>query len=228
MAQQTRDLEGTGTRTDGNKVVLRWNKGADQLTIPLSPTNNVATFHLAPGFNQHQTFCMEAEVTKEDDKLPTIVKWQTEDLHPLDTPIPAHTGSHKWETNSVDFELGSRSIKSMKKDKDDATMKLEAEFLQCHFDHAHMHPDRLRLMSKQGILPRKFINARFPFCAACAHGKATRRPWRSKIVNNKDEAYIPTKPGELISVDQLMSPTHGIIAKMTGILTSKRYTCATI
>ena len=59
-------------------------------------------------------------------------------------------------------------------------------------------------------------------------GKATKRPWRQKTPTNKDEAHKPTKPGEVVSVDQIKSPTPGLIAQMTGILTTKRYEYVTV
>ena len=92
----------------------------------------------------------------------------------------------------------------------------------------HIHPDRLKLMAKQGIIPPKYQHINMPFCAACVHDKATRCPWRSRLTNNKDEASTPREPGEVISVDQMTSPTPGLIAQTTGMLTNKRYTCTTI
>ena len=38
----------------------------------------------------------------------------------------------------------------------------------------------------------------------------------------------PTAVGEVVSVDQLESPTPGLIAQMTGKLTTKRYKYATV
>jgi hypothetical protein len=38
----------------------------------------------------------------------------------------------------------------------------------------------------------------------------------------------PTKPGQIVAVDQLVSPTPGLIAQMSGFLTTKRYKYATI
>ena len=67
-----------------------------------------------------------------------------------------------------------------------------------------------------------------PFCAACAYGKATRRSWRSRSSNNRDEAGVKSTPGETVSVDQMISPTPGLVAQMIGMLTNTRYTCATI
>ena len=31
------------------------------------------------------------------------------------------------------------------------------------------------------------------------------------------------QPGDVVSVDQMVSPTAGLVAQMTGILTNKRY-----
>ena len=60
------------------------------------------------------------------------------------------------------------------------------------------------------------------------YGKATRKARRRCTKDNTDEAGEPKQPGELVSVDQLISPTPGFIAQMCGILTMKRYTCATV
>lgn len=61
------------------------------------------------------------------------------------------------------------------------------------------------------------------------HAKATRRQWRHKRQRHWTEKKQVTKPGEvLVSVDQLISPTPGLVVQMTGILTKQRYTCATV
>ncbi len=59
-------------------------------------------------------------------------------------------------------------------------------------------------------------------------GKATKRQWRQKSPTNKDEPRVPTRPGEVVSVDQMKSPTPGFIAQMTGILNTKRYEYVTV
>ena len=45
---------------------------------------------------------------------------------------------------------------------------------------------------------------------------------------NYTKPLAPTRPGEVVSVDQLQSSVPGLIAQMTGKLTKGRYTCATI
>jgi hypothetical protein len=59
------------------------------------------------------------------------------------------------------------------------------------------------------------------------YAKATRKAWRSKTPA-QEQPIIITSPGDLVSVDQLVTPTVGFIAQMTGKLTKKRYKYATI
>ena len=54
-----------------------------------------------------------------------------------------------------------------------------------------------------------------------------RKKWRSKTIKNF-EPQRDIKPGEVVSVDQLVSPTPGLVAQLTGILTTKRYKYATV
>ena len=64
-------------------------------------------------------------------------------------------------------------------------------------------------------------------CATCTYVKATRKPWQSKTRNDYEE-IVYSQPGEMVSVDQLVSPTPGLIAQMTGKLTTSRYQYATV
>ena len=57
--------------------------------------------------------------------------------------------------------------------------------------------------------------------------KVTLRPWHKKSSNQHD-AYKPAQPVEYVSVDQLNSPTPGLIARLTGKLTTKHYNTATV
>lgn len=58
--------------------------------------------------------------------------------------------------------------------------------------------------------------------------KASRRKWRDKKRKDYDEETVVNAPGNCISVDQLVPPTPGLVAQMTGILTTKRYKYATV
>jgi hypothetical protein len=98
-------------------------------------------------------------------------------------------------------------------------------------------------MAKHGLLPSKLIDVPSPMCASCVYGKATRRPWRTKgksrqacascVYGKATRRPWRTKgksrqASRMVSVDQLESPTPGFIGQIKGILTTKRYTTATI
>jgi hypothetical protein len=93
----------------------------------------------------------------------------------------------------------------------------------------HISPRKIRLLAKQGILPKRLLNCRIPICTSCLFGKATRRPWRSKVPGNpQGAAKTLTRPGECVSVDQMESPTPGLVAQMRGKPTKARYKVATV
>ena len=58
--------------------------------------------------------------------------------------------------------------------------------------------------------------------------KIARKPWRNKPRTQSPRKTSELQPGQVISVDQMVSPTVGFIAQMTGILTKQRYKYATI
>ena len=55
----------------------------------------------------------------------------------------------------------------------------------------------------------------------------TKRPWRVKGEDKKATKTV-TRPGQIVSVDQLESNTPGLIAQFKGNLTQQRYKCATV
>jgi hypothetical protein len=102
-----------------------------------------------------------------------------------------------------------------------------ADLLQHHHKFGHVSFRRLKEMAKQGTIPKRLANCPVPACSACSHAKAIRRQWRHRTPNNKIESQKPTKPGERVCLDQMVSPTPGLIAQLTGKLTTKRYLHAT-
>lgn len=83
-------------------------------------------------------------------------------------------------------------------------------------------------MARRGIIPHRLAKCPVPACTACMYGKAIKRKWRDKNADNQAEAYVPTRPGEVVSVDQMISATPGLIAQMTGWPCKARYKCATV
>jgi len=56
----------------------------------------------------------------------------------------------------------------------------------------------------------------------------TKIPWRGKETKASHEVFIATKPGECVSIDQMVSIEDGLFAQLKGRLTKRRYKCATI
>ncbi len=222
FAQQTKDLTGTGTKTNGTHIILHWNKHQATLTVPLSPIDNVATFHMAPGFRQYALYCQTA--TMEQHELVN----REEQLHALDLPPVPSVTLREWQQRIPNLHTQNPTMIKQHHDPPDSRLALEDQYYQMHCSLGHIHHDRMQLMVRNGTLPRRFLRCRLPMCASCLYGKATRKPWRSRSTNNNDESDRPTAPGQCISVDQLISPTPGFIAQMSGKLTTQRYTCATV
>ena len=131
---------------------------------------------------------------------------QDQEEAPLTIPDLTHTENRQEETAHTDAGL----------------------LLQYHYKYGHISFARLRRMAQQRIIPYRLRNLDSPACAACLYGKAKRRPWRGPSRKNFQKTNKVHHPGQVVSVDQLVSPTPGFIAQMTGILTTKRYRYATV
>ena len=69
--------------------------------------------------------------------------------------------------------------------------------------------------------------AQEPVCPACQYSTMHHKLWRTKggITN---QAKVPMRLGQIVSVDQLESTTLGFIAQLKGKLTKQGYHYATI
>ena len=83
-------------------------------------------------------------------------------------------------------------------------------------------------MKEQRVIPRRFKDIPNLAFLACHYAKATKRTWRHKSQKYYKPPPPPTLTGELVSVDQMVSPTPGLIAQITGKLTTKRYKYSTV
>jgi hypothetical protein len=92
----------------------------------------------------------------------------------------------------------------------------------------HLRYARLKLMARAGLIPKDLANVDPPTCPGCAYGKAHRRPWCHKGIRNHKKLRTATAPGQVVSVDQLVSPTPGFVPTHQGRPTTKRYIGATV
>ena len=176
-------------------------------------------------------------------------------LPPLADPYPVETVNSEGEdsdikpTTAINFENGRPTVNVIPNEiqfspdtnagaadtpqakhkrhqsKEENTM---SEMLRDHQRLGHISFDRIREMARQGLLPKRYVKCPTPACSACLYGKATRKKWRTKTPTRGNLDKRATHPGAVVSVDQLESPTPGLIAQMSGFMTKQRYKCATV
>ena len=83
-------------------------------------------------------------------------------------------------------------------------------------------------MARSGLIPKDLATIDPPTCPGCAYGKARRKQWRHKGDRNRKQIRQANRPGQVISVDQLVSPTAGFVPINRGNPTKQRYIGATI
>ena len=162
---------------------------------------------------------------KERERTQSAISEHTPDETPRELHLsPEQTGMTTHKLPAV-IEDDDTSILVDEEDRQASTP--EAELLIAHYRFQHISFSKLQEMARQGILPRKLAHCKIPSCSACLYRKATKRAWRSKLGKHMTERKT-LKPGEVISVDQMVSPVPGLIAQMVGFLTRQRYKYATV
>ena len=100
------------------------------------------------------------------------------------------------------------------------TLSAQDELMRWHLCLNHMPFKQICKMAKLGLLPKKILMAQEPVCPACQYGKMHCKLCRIKggITN---QAKVPMRLGQIVSVDQLESTTPGFIAQLKGKLTKQ-------
>ena len=240
MKKSQRPSPGTAPeQTFHDKVVLTWNKNQSIKTIPLDELN-VATFTLAPGYSRFDLYCQTAQIDiQEDDSKPlTIDEVAIIEDEPEDTVIDESDDDEQedfiaMEPKQTSFSLdgptqSTRAPVVVENEEEVQLSNVSAEFLRYHHKFNHCSPRKMQMLARTGVIPRRLAKCPVPVCSACLFGKATRRPWRTKTSNAPLDGQTPTKPGEVVSVDQMKSSVPGLVAQMAGTPTRARYTVATV
>ena len=112
-------------------------------------------------------------------------------------------------------------------DPEPTSLNPHDEQLRWHYRLGHLPFYRVKQLARTGQLPKRLLTCKKPFCAACQYGKMTKRPWRVKG-DSKQTTREATRPGQVVSVDQLESNSPGLIAQLKGKLTQHRYKYSTV
>jgi hypothetical protein len=99
----------------------------------------------------------------------------------------------------------------------------QAQLMRWHYRLGHLPFQKLRQLALNGEIPKKLSKLKPPKCASCLFGAMTKLPWRSKESAFSHEIFVTTKPGEIVSVDQMESTEVGFFTQLKGFLTKKQY-----
>ena len=228
---------GTWSGTYDDCIEMWWDQCQYKRTVPLDPNEtNVGTIMTAPGYTRYHAFAAEMEEPEGDgydEDLTYEPNVVTEDEGNGSSDEMESEDESRDDPLTMDFDLNGPSeapvTEPIEDEEDIMPQDDSAKFLRWHHRLGHLSPTKIKLLAKDGILPKKLANCRVPMCTSCIFGKATKRPWRSKTrKSNGNKITKITEPGQCVSVDQLESSTPGLVAQMRGIPTIKRYKGATI
>ena len=104
----------------------------------------------------------------------------------------------------------------------------QSELMRWHHRLGHLSFANLKILAEAGEIPKKLAKVKPPVCAGCLYGAMTKVNWRGKESAGNHDVFTATRPGQCVSVDQMISTQVGFIAQLKGSLTKKRYKAATV
>ena len=113
---------------------------------------------------------------------------------------------------------------------------LTQEFMHWHHKLNHLPYSDMFRLCERGMLPKRFLRLKkypaLPLCPSCLFGTVKKRAWRSKSKKDSKGKHIrrkdEDKPGDRVSVDQMVSRHPGLVPRITGRHTRDRITCVTV
>ena len=90
----------------------------------------------------------------------------------------------------------------------------QAELMHWHYRLGHLSFPKLKILAKIGKIPKRLVNVQPPVCEGCAFKAMTKVPWRGK--ETAKQVFIATKPGQCVSVDQMISTQVGYLPSCKG------------
>jgi GAG-pre-integrase domain len=231
---------GTWCATYRDHVILQWSQRQYTRTVPLDKATNIALIRTTPRYNRFSAFCAAVEPaigsTLESTQGMIIEHHETHSadatdiVHDLRDDSELAVRRHPDLPDSVFPDLAANDGAppwELPDQPDHQGLSASDEMLAWHYRLGHVSFKKIRKMAERGDLPAKLAKCVEPKCAACMYGQATRTPWRTKPKANTP-LMLATFPGQLVSIDQLISPTPGLVAQMKGFLTNTRYTAVTV
>jgi len=210
----------TSFTTNASFSRLKWS--TNTLTIPHDDKTNLPLWRTAPSYHK-VAYPVIAQTQQQE---PALVSDDEQSVESSDSPTAQEAPEAPFPfTLDTEEEATQHHVPSAPQE---GLEPIQEEFLDLHYKYGHLSFNILKNMAAQGLIPTKFKDCEPPKCASCAYGKQTRRPWRTKAKPTPIGGKRPSRPGDCVSVDQLISKTPGLIAQVKGWLTSSRYHVATV
>ena len=243
--QRERDLGDTIAHCDtkGDHLLMEWSDDqgvtVHQKRVPLTGAN-VGITATAPGYFRFKAFAafqkaftVSANVVSDssDDESETGRNYTSEGAFESEGEAETETERERQTPVRTDFEKNPTQVRNDEPDdqaQDEPLMKSDLRLLLSYHERlGHLSFAQLKILAHAGIIPRKLRHCPMPRCSACLYGKSHRKPWRTAGAKQTNIKRA-TAPGQVVSVDQLQSPTPGLIPQAKGTLTTRRYTGATV
>ena len=245
-AQVTNDLRGTMCVTYGDCFLLKWDKKRFRKTIPISPstTRNVGIMRSACGNNFHQSLCNQFEADSPTLAFSSTIDFNTDAATAPDTNITESMQQNIRSANHCEESTQHPLLITFKDELD----KLEKhptfndnnqEYMHWHYRLNHASFQTMLNMAKSKLLPQEITSIlkrmerhkqKPPLCSDCICSKMCRKQWKQKPEKIKPpNPRARLLPGDVVSVDQLVSSTPGLIACLHGGQpTHERYLGSTV
>jgi Reverse transcriptase (RNA-dependent DNA polymerase) len=225
MWRQYKQGEFTST-TNNNGTLLTWvDKFGSKHTKTIKHTNksHVPLCYAAPDYQGYKNFLQSYQDTDDAQMCSCIAECnQNQDQDFICTIINDSKSSDYENFEQIDVPVNDST-----EDSEDDN-RIISEKLQCHYQLGHLPFNVINKLATTGQLPKRLTKVRDPKCASCMYGLATRRPWRTKATPTAIHMTEISKPGDCVSVDQMISPVPGLVAQTKGYPTKDRYNAATI
>jgi hypothetical protein len=250
-AQVARDYypikNGTGYMGGNSDVTLWWDQSQFKKTVPLNPRTNTPSFRTAPGISKYKAFVADfiaCDATRQPVEhvlklIPTLQRQKESEEEQLVNELILDADQHQptksvgstdhvekggqpSEYEPISFDPSPQTTEDETQPEPEA-IDGQAELLRWHYCLGHLLFCYVLLLVRLGEIPRHLAKVKPPRCDGCLFGAMTKVP---------TEAAKPileaTKPGQCVSVDQMISTQVRFIAQLKGMLTRKRYCAATV
>ena len=98
----------------------------------------------------------------------------------------------------------------------------QAELMRWHCRLGHLPFNDMKKLAENGEIPKKLAKANPSRCAGCLFGAMTKIPWQTKSKESGKQVFKASRPGQVVSVDQMISTQPGFVAQLKGSLTKQK------